>query len=67
MVSKKLLMRFAALVFVLVSALHFLRVLTGVPVLISGWLLPVWVNAFGGIVTVLLSFWLWRLSGVKDV
>ena len=60
-------LRIAGTIFGVVAILHLLRVITGVPILIGSWLLPVWVNVFGMIVTGCLSGWMWWLSNkVQD-
>ncbi|MDP1622873.1 MAG: hypothetical protein Q8M08_11115 [Bacteroidales bacterium] len=63
MFSKNLWLRIAGTIFGFVAILHLLRIITGVPVLIGGWLLPVWVNWMGLLATGFLGFWLWKLSG----
>jgi hypothetical protein len=34
-------------IFGIVAMLHLLRVVTGIPIAISGWMLPMWVNVMG--------------------
>ena len=65
MESKNFGLRVAGTIFGVIALLHLLRLLTGTPILILGWLLPVWVNLFGCNATSLLSFWLWKLTGLK--
>ena len=60
--SKPLALRVAGAVFGVVALLHLARILTGVPVSIGGWSLPMWINWMGLLATGLLCIWLWRLS-----
>jgi hypothetical protein len=58
---RPIIQRFSGALFCVVSILHLLRIITGVPILIDGWLLPIWVNWAGmfgaaGIGLALLSF-----------
>ena len=62
MTTKNLALRIAGFIFLLVSMLHLLRIITGIPILIDGWLLPVWINWIGFLATGFLFAWLWRLS-----
>ncbi len=63
--SKTLALRLAGTIFGLVTVLHLLRVMTGVPITIGGWLMPIWVNTFGMIATGCLSGWMWWLSSIN--
>ena len=54
--------RISGTIFGVVALFHLLRLVTGVPILINGWLLPIWVNWMGLIATGFLCAWLWRLS-----
>lgn len=63
---KKTALRVAGTIFGVVALIHLLRLVTGVPVLINGWLLPVWVNWMGLFATTFLCIWLWRLSPDKS-
>ena len=60
--SKNFWLRIAGTIFGIVAIIHLLRIVTGVPVMIGGFLLPIWVNWMGLVVTVFLCNWLWRLS-----
>ena len=60
--SKILGLRVAGSIFGIVAVLHFLRVVTGLPVVIAGWMLPIWVNVLGFAGSGLLCVWLWLLS-----
>jgi hypothetical protein len=62
---KNLAIRISGTIFGIVALIHLLRLITGVPVLINGWLLPIWVNWMGLIATGFLCVWLWRLSGYE--
>jgi len=60
--NKLLGLRIASAIFGTVSVLHLLRVITGIPVVIGGWTLPLWVNIIGFVGTGLLCVWLFLLS-----
>ncbi|MEI6748591.1 MAG: hypothetical protein WCM93_05455 [Bacteroidota bacterium] len=60
--SKTLGLRIAGSIFGVVALIHFLRLITGVEILIGGFSLPTWINWMGLIVTTFLCLWLWRLS-----
>ncbi|MEI6174051.1 MAG: hypothetical protein WCR01_09885 [Bacteroidota bacterium] len=60
--SKILGLRVSGTIFGIVAMLHFLRVATGVPMVIAGWMLPTWVNVIGFAGSGLLCVWLWLLS-----
>lgn len=62
MATKNLALRIAGFIFLLVSILHLLRIITGIPILIAGWLLPEWINWVGFFTTGFLFAWLWWLS-----
>jgi hypothetical protein len=64
--SKILGLRVAGTIFGIVAALHLLRVVTGIPIAISGWMLPMWVNVMGFAGPGLLCVWLWLLSVSRD-
>ncbi|MEI7501367.1 MAG: hypothetical protein WCK84_13085 [Bacteroidota bacterium] len=49
-------------IFGIVAVLHLLRVVTGVPVVITEWILPIWVNVMGFAGSGLICVWLWLLS-----
>ena len=55
-------LRVAGTIFGVVSAVHLLRLLTRVDVVIAGWPMPLWMNIAGCIVTAGLCVWLWRLA-----
>ena len=55
-------LRVAGTIFGVVSAVHLLRLLTRVDVVIAGWPMPLWMNAFAGVITAGLCIWLWRLA-----
>jgi len=64
--EKNFWLRFAGTIFGIVGILHLLRVITGIPVLIGGWSLPIWINWMGLFGASFLCIWLWRLSGKID-
>ncbi len=61
--SKNLWLRIAGTIFGVVAIFHLLRILTTVPVLVDGWLIPVWFNWIGLVATGFLCIWLWWISG----
>jgi hypothetical protein len=66
MINSKILgLRVAGSIFGIVGVLHLLRIITGVSVIIDGWLLPVWVNVIGLIGTTVLCVWFWLLSASR--
>jgi hypothetical protein len=62
MSTKNVWLRIAGTIFGVVAIFHLLRIITGIPVLINGWLLPVWVNWLGLVATVFLCNWLWWMA-----
>jgi hypothetical protein len=60
--SKILGLRVAGSIFGIVAMLHFLRVVTGVHLVIAAWMLPIWVNVMGFAGSGLLYGWLWLLE-----
>jgi hypothetical protein len=60
--SKNLWFRITCTIFGIIAIIHLLRIITGVPVLIDSWSLPMWVNWMGLVATGFLCFWFWRLS-----
>ncbi len=64
--SKILGLRVAGSIFGIVAVLHFLRVVTGVTMVIAGWMLPIWVNVLGFAGSGLIGTWLWLLSVSRD-
>ena len=60
--SKILGLRVAGTIFGIVAMFHLLRVVTGVTIVIAGWMLPIWVNVLGFAGSGLLCVWLWLLS-----
>ncbi len=65
MKSTNFALRIAGIIFFLVAILHLLRIITEAPILVSGYLLPIWVNWMGFVVTGLLSVWFWWISRPK--
>jgi hypothetical protein len=64
--SKILGLRVAGTIFGIVAVLHFLRVVTGVSMVIAGWMLPMWVNMMGFAGSGLICVWLWLLSVSRE-
>ncbi len=64
--SKILGLRVAGTIFGIVAVLHLLRVVTGVTMVIAGWMLPIGVNVMGFAATSALSIVLWALSMKKE-
>ena len=60
--SKILGLRVAGAIFGIVAILHLLRMATMVPVVIAGWMLPIWMNMLGFAGSGLICAWLWLLS-----
>jgi hypothetical protein len=56
----------SAIIFGIVAILHLLRILSGVPVLVGSFLLPIVVNWMGLIATTILCIWLWKLSLMNE-
>ena len=59
-------LRVAGSIFGIVAALHLLRVVTGISVVIGGWMLPMWVNWIGFVGAGVLCVWLWLASVSRD-
>jgi hypothetical protein len=66
MKSKDVALKIAGTIFGIVAALHLLRVITGVTVIIGEWTLPMWVNMLGLIGASVLCLWLLLQSGSRD-
>ncbi len=60
--SKILGLRVTGTIFGIVAMFHLLRVVTGVTIVIAGWMLPIWVNMLGFAGSGLICVWLWLLS-----
>ena len=54
--------RIAAAIFAVICVAHVLRLVLGVEVTVAGAHVPLWVNAFGAVVTAGLAAMLWRES-----
>ena len=52
----------AAIIFLLISVLHLLRIIYGWSAVIGGWSVPTWVSWVALIVAVLLAYQAFRLS-----
>jgi hypothetical protein len=63
---KNIALRITGSIFGMVAVLHLLRIITFAPVLIQGWLLPVWINWMGLFGAIFLSGWLWWLTFNKS-
>lgn len=59
--TDKLWIRAGAIIFGIVAFLHFLRLVTGIPVRIGDWILPHWMNFAGFLVACVLGIILWRV------
>jgi hypothetical protein len=66
MVSKNFGLRVAGSIFGIVAILHLLRLLLNVSIIISGWLLPTWINGVGFIGAALFCILLWKLAGTNE-
>ena len=55
-------LRLAGTIFGLVCLAHLVRLLNGSQVMISSYLVPMWLSGAGFVVSGLLALWLWRLS-----
>jgi hypothetical protein len=60
--SKNFWLRIAGTIFGVVAIMHFLRIVTDIPVFIGECLLPVWMNWIGLVATSILCIGLWRIS-----
>ena len=49
-------LRVSGIIFCTVGTLHFLRLFTGWEVVISGWVVPVWLSIFGVLLAWYLSY-----------
>ncbi|MBI5203635.1 MAG: hypothetical protein HZA11_01825 [Nitrospirae bacterium] len=52
--------KIAIVVFSLVAILHLLRLIFGWEVIVSGFIVPLWLSAIGFIIAAGLAFLLWR-------
>ena len=66
MATKNFALRIAGFIFGVVSILHLVRIVTGIPIIIGTWVLPLWINYMGLVVTGFLCGWLWWLSFRKE-
>lgn len=55
-------LRISGIIFGFVALLHILRLVTGAPVLIGDWVMPLWINQLGALGACCLCIWLWWLS-----
>jgi len=62
MATKILALRIAGSIFGIVLILHLLRIVTGIPVMIDIWVLPLWINFMGFVGSGFMCGWLWWLS-----
>jgi len=65
-VDQKTFSLLAGAVFALVALLHLLRVLMGWPVLIGGWMVPMWVSWIAVVVAGALGYFGLRLTARKS-
>ncbi len=66
MATKNFALRIAGFIFGMVSILHLIRVLTGISIMIGTWVLPLWINYMGLVVTGFLCVWMFWLSLMKS-
>jgi hypothetical protein len=59
---KKPFTRIAAVVFAIVAVAHLLRLIFQFPLVIGGFLVPLWINVIALIIAGLLAVMLWRES-----
>jgi predicted Co/Zn/Cd cation transporter (cation efflux family) len=64
--SKALGLQISGTIFGVIAIFHFLRLVTGVPIMIGGCSIPIWMNVVGFLATAFLCFWLWWLSGREN-
>jgi hypothetical protein len=50
----------AGLIFAIISLIHFIRLFYPFEVIVAGWLVPLWINVIGFLVTGLLSGLMFR-------
>lgn len=50
----------AGLIFAIISLIHFIRLFYPFEVVVAGWLVPLWINVIGFLVTGLLSGLMFR-------
>lgn len=60
--SKNFWLRISGTIFGIVAIVYLLRIITGMPVLLGSWSLPVRFNWIGLLPTGFLCFFLWRTS-----
>jgi len=53
-------LKVAGVIFLLVSIIHFLRVILKIEVIIAGYTLPIWFSILGFIFPLLLSLWMFK-------
>ena len=58
-------LKISALIFLLVSIMHLLRLVFKVPVIMGYWQIPLWVSIFGFIGPMFLSVWIFSLLASK--
>lgn len=47
-------------IFLLISLLHVVRLMTGLELVVGGWMVPLWVSVPGAVLTGGLAFMLWK-------
>lgn len=62
MKKKDLALRTAGVIFLLIALLHLGRLILKFEVIVSHFLLPLWINAAGFILAGLLAWWMFKLS-----
>ncbi len=59
-------LKVAGVIFFLMAIIHLLRVVLKVEIIIGGMVLPIWASAFGFVVLLLLSLWMFKsIKGQK--
>ncbi len=61
--KRKLGLRISAVIFLIISLLHFIRLLTRAGAVVLGWQVPLWFSLLALIAFGSLSVWLYSLAG----
>ena len=56
----KMALRVAAIAFLLVSVMHFLRLINKVEVVVAGITAPLWISGLAAVITLLLAIWMFK-------
>jgi hypothetical protein len=57
---KDIALKVSGVIFFLMAIMHFLRIILSIEVTIAGIVLPIWGSAFGFVIPLLLSVWMFR-------